>query len=327
MTFTGSCRIFTHLCPNTLKMHTFWVSRRKDSLDLAGTGKQLPHVWRANLLQFQPWYVQVLDSFARWKCRSPDPDNKPPAKICELPDSLLSSYFTGRCDELQQIGRVFSTSSGDPPARYAIHGMPGVGKTQLALKFASLEFERSQYTYVFWVSAASVEKLTWDFFKLMDLLRLPGRYTLDQASKLTMVRAWLEDPTVARSWLIILDNVTQETSVILRNILPRRISGGRLLFTARTTKIADVFTAPEELSQLVLQPPGIGDAVAMLSAGAGMERQGGGEASFADAEQVVRSVENLPLAIDQAASYMRDTGSSPQEVLNVYESEEVIEVS
>lgn len=180
---------------------------------------------------------------------------------------------------------------------------------------------------MFWVSAASVEKLTRDFSKLVDLLRLPGRYTLDQVSKLTAARAWLEDPTAARSWLVVLDNVTQETLVMLRDILPRRNSEGRLLFTTRTKKIADVFTGPGNFSQLALQPPGIGDAVAMLSAGAGIERVSGGEASSTDAEQVVRTVGNLPLAIDQAASYMRDTGSSPQEVLDVYESEEVMEVN
>lgn len=171
-----------------------------------------------------------------------------------------------------------------------------------------------------------MEKLTRDFSKLVDLLHLPGRYTSDQASKLTVARAWLEDPSAARSWLVVLNNVTQETSVTLRDILPRRNSGGRLLFTTRTAKIADVFTAPGESSQLALQPPGIGDAVPMLSAGAGIERGGGRAASYTDAEQVVRSVGNLPLAIDQAASYIRDTGSSANEILDIYKSEEAVEV-
>lgn len=86
--------------------------------------------------------------------------------------------------------------------------MPGVGKTQLALKFATCGSQRNQYTYIFWVSAASVEKLTRDFSKLVDLLHLPGRYGLDQAIKLTVARAWLEDLSVARSWLLVLDNAT-----------------------------------------------------------------------------------------------------------------------
>lgn len=76
--------------------------------------------------------------------------------------------------------------------------MPGVGKTQLALKFATLAFPKGQYPYVFWVSAASVEKLTRDFIKLEDLVRLPGRCTVDQASKLTVVRARSGDLTATR---------------------------------------------------------------------------------------------------------------------------------
>ena len=78
---------------------------------------------------------------------------------------------------------------------------------------------------------------------------------------------------------------------------------------------------------MALQPPGIGDTVAMLSAGAKLKREGREESSRADAERLVRSVGNLPLAIDQAASYMRETEGSPQDVLDVYTSNEVPEVS
>ncbi|KAK3166744.1 hypothetical protein OEA41_009869 [Lepraria neglecta] len=253
-------------------------------------------------------------------------DNRPPTSVCELPSFLLSPYFTGRRDELQQIDRVFNTSSGNLPPRCIIHGMPGIGKTQLALQFATLAFQRGQYPYVFWVSAVSVEKLTRDFSKLVDLVRLPGRHTLDQASKLTMARAWLEDSTAARSWLVVLDNVSEETAVILRDILPRGDCGGRLLITTRTARIADVFNASGALSQLALQPPGIGDAVAMLSAGVNLEREGKEEVSYTDAKRLVQLVGKLPLAIDQAASYMRETGSGLQEVLDIYKSDEAPEI-
>ncbi|KAK3166743.1 hypothetical protein OEA41_009868 [Lepraria neglecta] len=254
-------------------------------------------------------------------------DDKLPAKICELPDFILSPYFTGRGDKLQKIDRVFSTSSGDLPPRCIIHGIPGVGKTQLALQFATLAFQRGQYPYMFWVSAVSVEKATQDFCKIADLVRLPGRYTLDQASKLTMARAWLEDSTAARNWLVVLDNVSEETAVILRDILPRGDCGGRLLMTTRTATIADVFTASGASSQLALQSPGIGDAVAMLSAGVNLEREGREEVSHADAERLVQLVRKLPLAIDQAASYMRETGSGLQEVLDIYKSDKAPEAS
>ena len=258
--------------------------------------------------------------------RLTDQDDRTPTSVCELPSSLLSPHFTGRNDELQEIEHRFNTSSIDQPGRCIIHGMPGLGKTQLALKFATLAFQKGQHPYVFWVSAVSVEKLTRGLSKLADLVRLPGRQTLDQASRLTVVRAWLEDQTAAKSWLVVLDNVSEETAVMLRDALPRKNHRGRLLMTTRTAKIAAVFGALGESSQLALQPLKLGDAIAMLVAGANKERENGQEVSHTDAEHLVRLVGNLPLAIDQAASFMRETGSGLREVLDMYKSDEVSEV-
>lgn len=204
--------------------------------------------------------------------------------------------------------------------------MPGVGKIQLALRYAMLASERSKDMYTFWVSAASVEKLARDFSKLVDL-RLPGRHALDQATKLTLARAWLEDPTAGKKWLLVLDNVTQETSrMILDEILPRQNSGGRLLFTTRTASIAESCTISSKLLTIALQPPGFYDAVTMLAAGAEMGGEGIEEASYADLERLVRSVGHLPLAIDQAASYLKGYESSTKELLDLYQSEEILEV-
>ena len=181
---------------------------------------------------------------------------------------------------------------------------------------------------MFWVSAVSVDKLTQDVSKVVDLLRLPGRHTQNQASRLTAARAWLEDSTVAKSWLVILDNVSEETAITtLRDFLPRHNYGGRILITTRTATVAERYTASGGSPQLALQTPRIDDAIAMLSAGAKLEREGRKEASCTDLERLVRSVGNLPLAIDQAASYIRETGSSPQKVLDVYISNEAPEVS
>lgn len=205
--------------------------------------------------------------------------------------------------------------------------MPGVGKTQLALRYARLASERSQYIYIFWVSAASVEKLARDFSKVADLLCLSRQHALDQVTKSTLARTWLEDSTIKKKWLLVLDNVTRETvTMILADILPRRNNYGRLLFTTRTGTIADSCTIPDQSLPIALQPPGNDDAIAMLAAGAEMGGGSTDEASNADLERIVRSVGNLPLAIDQAASYMKDSASSAKELLDLYNSEEKIEV-
>lgn len=64
----------------------------------------------------------------------------------------------------------------------------------------------------------------------------------------------------------------------------------------------------------------------MLVAGAGIGGGSSEEASRADLERLIPSVGNLPLAVDQAASYMKGYGSSMKELLDLYESKEIVEV-
>lgn len=172
-----------------------------------------------------------------------------------------------------------------------------------------------------------MEKLSQDISKAVDLLRLRGRHTLNQASKLTAARGWLEDSTVAKGWLVVLDNVSEETAITtLRDFLPRENCKGRILMTTRIATVTERYSVSGGLPRMALQSPGIDDAIAMLSAGAKLEREDLKEVNYTNLERLVRSVGNLPLAIDQAASYMRETGCSSQEVLDGYKGDEVLEV-
>ena len=247
--------------------------------------------------------------------------------MCELPEFILSPHFTGRADELGEINRWLSNLSDGKPRRVIIHGMPGLGKTQLALEFATRAYRESLYPYVFWVSAASTEKLAQEFSRLADLLCLPGRHGVGQNTKLTIVRAWLENRSAARSWLVIFDNVDQETVALLRDVIPRAGCNGRLIMTTRTAATAELFAIAEETYQLALQPPGKDDAMQILSAGADVDQESWDQANFEAAQQLVKSVGFLPLAINQAASYVRDTGTHLDEVLGLYKSSEVSGVS
>ena len=107
--------------------------------------------------------------------------------------------------------------------------------------------------------------------------------------------------------------------MILDEILPRRNSGSRLLFTIRTASIAESCTNLGKSLMLALQPPGIDDAVTILAAGGQMGGESTEEASYADLEHLVQSLGDLPLAIDQATSYIKDYKSSTKELFNLYQ--------
>ena len=204
--------------------------------------------------------------------------------------------------------------------------MPGLGKTQLALRYAKLAYKESRYPWVFWITAASVEAMHQDLTKLVDLLHLPGRHRLDQMAKLTTVREWLEDTADARSWLLVVDNVNQETTTSLRNIIPRRNNLGKILFTTRSEKVAALLSEVSKVHKLALQPPGIDDAITVLLADAKRGTESLDQASRTDLESLITCVGSLPLAINQAASYMRETRSSAKDVLHIYKTEEAGEV-
>src|ERR1700691_3792697 len=78
----------------------------------------------------------------------------PPLSFNDAPE-LLSSHFTGRKDELDYIEQIFGVDNGGAPTRCAVHGMLGLGKTQLALKYAVTSYQRRRYSLVFWISGAT----------------------------------------------------------------------------------------------------------------------------------------------------------------------------
>jgi AAA ATPase domain len=60
------------------------------------------------------------------------------------PFDLLSVSFTGREMQLDQLGQWLKPSASNTSLRCLVHGMPGVGKSQLALQFAQNVFESKE---------------------------------------------------------------------------------------------------------------------------------------------------------------------------------------
>ncbi|KZP02136.1 hypothetical protein FIBSPDRAFT_714007, partial [Athelia psychrophila] len=83
----------------------------------------------------------------------------PLPRFNDAPIDRISSCFTGRELDLDFITTSFNTFQSDKPTRFVIYGMPGLGKSQLALQHANLAFTAGVYSHVFFVSASTVEKL------------------------------------------------------------------------------------------------------------------------------------------------------------------------
>ncbi|KZP17605.1 TPR-like protein [Athelia psychrophila] len=236
----------------------------------------------------------------------------------DAPVDLISSCFTGRREDVQCIANAFASPTGSAPARYAIWGMPGLGKSQLGLKYAHSSFESGRHTHIFAISATTVEKLTQGLTGVLELVQHSARHNPDQSVQLTAARHCFEHPEKYGfvQWLIIFDNATSETVSFLRQHLPRQNANGSILITTRTLEIARALTnvagqqhpicelkalSPIQSAELLLKTAGIPTSAAL---------------DLESAKKLVERMGCLPLAVAQAGALMKQNGFKSADRLN-----------
>ncbi|KZP26494.1 TPR-like protein [Athelia psychrophila] len=224
------------------------------------------------------------------------PASQPPLPLPpfnDAPIDRISSCFTGRESELDFITTSFNTFQSDKPTRFVIYGMPGLGKSQLALQHANLAFTAGVYSHIFCVAASTVEKLSQGLARILGLLNHADRNHPDQAVQIAAVRLWFEqsDRHGCRRWLLILDDATVESAQFLREHLPRQNAGGCIL--GHHSNLAILQNHKAQSVDLLLRKAGI-----QTSAAEELE----------NAERLVSRMGCLPLAVEQAGSYMKRSG-------------------
>ena len=220
--------------------------------------------------------------------------------------------------------RAFKVVRGDMPTRFTLYAGPGVGKTQLTLALAKESFTQGLYKCIFWIPATTIEKLYQGFSKVLLLVGHPDRSEAEEMVKLTAARRWLEDFS-SGNWLLVLDNVVQDTVDFLREHLPRKNNHGNILFTTRTKDVATALAhaSGEKHEVLELRIPDEEDAARLLL---GHFEDGEIDGDENKAKEIVRCVGCLPLAIAQVAAYMKGTGSTLDSLLTLYKGEHKIDV-
>ena len=264
---------------------------------------------------------------------------------------LLSQNFTGRKEELARLNILLKFRRNDGmPARYAIVGMPGLGKTQLALKTASDYFAQSKSRVVFWVSTATPQRFSQGFSKILELIDHIDRNHSDQSVKLMAAQRWLEQDVASTfppdhgnfkplttqgahlSWLLIFDNVGEETVPILRQYLPRSNSQGVVLLTTRHIDVAKalVHVDCEGEHILNLELPQREDAIGLLCTE--LERlevddfNMDQKSDTSKAEDLVLSLGRLPFAISQVASFANQSSKDIDYMLRLCQGEHKLQI-
>ncbi|ACU69461.1 putative ATP/GTP-binding protein [Catenulispora acidiphila DSM 44928] len=203
-----------------------------------------------------------------------------------------NATFTGRDAMLEKLRDGIVGSSSAVILPLALHGLGGVGKTQLALEYAH-RF-KADYDLVWWIEAEQPDFIDTSLADLAIRLGLRGGDNVPEAAE--AAREALRRGTPYNRWLVVYDNALEPE--VLTPYLPDLPGDGtgHILITSRIqswSRVAnslevDVFTPEESVRHLTRAVPGLAQA---------------------DAAAIAELVDNLPLAVESAASWLATTGT------------------
>jgi MinD-like ATPase involved in chromosome partitioning or flagellar assembly len=199
-----------------------------------------------------------------------------------------NAAFTGRNAVLENLRDQLAGSSKAVVLPQALYGLGGVGKTQVALEYAHRYM--ADYDVVWWVSAEQRELVNPALAALAPRLGIRVGDSVTEAAQ--AAREALRRGAPYAHWLLIFDNAGDPQE--LESFLPG--GPGHVLVTSRNptwSRLADpleidVFTRRESMDHLQRRVPQLTEE---------------------DAEMVAEALGDLPLAIEQAGAWLKETGT------------------
>jgi tetratricopeptide (TPR) repeat protein len=200
--------------------------------------------------------------------------------------------FTGREAELERLGeRLQKSGEVAVTQTVALHGLGGVGKTQLAVEYAWKHL--GGYEALLWVRADSPQTLDASLAGLAGVLGLPEASVKEQDVQTDAVLRWLKGH---KRWLLIADNAdTDEAATALRDRLGPNL-GGHVLVTSRLGRW------PINIAHLPLEVLLPDDAARYLQDRVAKEGQDAGDETAV--RKLAEDLGFLPLALEQAAAFI-----------------------
>lgn len=219
----------------------------------------------------------------------------------ETPESIFAAprrlpTFTGRGDEIERLRQTLTSASRVAVA--ALHGLGGIGKTQLVVEYA-YRYAPS-YNLVWWLRAEKAETLLEDFRALADELRLPSHSDANLSRVASDVRQWLEAHS---GWLLVADNAIDPRSLERR--LPSR-GPGHVVITSRNRDWGSI------AQLMAIDVLDVDEAAELLL------RRSGQENGEREARELAKQLGCLPLALEQAAAYVAENGTTLARYAELY---------
>jgi len=209
-------------------------------------------------------------------------------------------HFTGRDRELGELARALAAAGS--VTVHSVHGLGGVGKTQLAAEYAHVR--AAGYDLVWWITAEEPASIP------DQVAALAVRLGVDPAGDPESVHALVCDRLrEVTGWLLVFDNADQAEDIgpwLPSGPMPPGVPG-HVIVTTRRGGFAAVGPV------LDLDVIGLADAVRMLRARVPGLDEG-------TAGQIARELGRLPLALEQAAAWLDRSGMPGGEYLELLRS-------
>jgi tetratricopeptide (TPR) repeat protein len=213
--------------------------------------------------------------------------------------------FTGREDLIAALSQRLIAGSTTAVLPAALHGMGGIGKTQIAAEYIHRHLE--DYDLVWWIQATQVAQIRSGLTELASQLGLHGGGEANTA--VPAVREALRLGQPYSRWLLVFD--AAESPGQVRPFFPTN-GPGEILITSRNPDWASV---AEPLEINVFERA---ESIELL-------QRRGPEFDEQDANLLADKLGDLPLAIEQAAAWRAETGMPLHEYLRLFD-EKVAEI-
>ncbi|KAF8348016.1 hypothetical protein F5887DRAFT_1259533 [Amanita rubescens] len=237
---------------------------------------------------------------------APTTANRTPSPPLALPKHS-STLFTGRDTYLGKLREHFGlrASPNDLARRsFLLYGMGGIGKTQICLKF--MEDSEDQFSHLFWIDASSEATMT---SAIRQIAKEHGLQASNNAKpSVVTVMKWIS--SLKNDWLMVFDNANHDPDVVEKFIPPG--NKGNILITSRNMSMGRVTSN----KSMEVEEMNKGEAVSLLLKAGNVDVMD--KESEEMAMQIVSALFYLPLAIDQAGSYILSCQCSLNDYWQLY---------